>query len=177
MGIDLYSSAHRALTAGCKRWDKAMLRNKKVIKLRFSKVRKRLFATAVHPQMTYGAPVHGLPPSALARARSRLAGHLGAKAGWCTTTIIQLECPGIDPAVRVKTDIVKGHMDTWLKLHELRLPIKRAWAVTKKKLLSHPPNQRWRHVHGPLAATIATMLDEGWQPQEPGRWTDGQGST
>ena len=61
----------------------------------------------------------------------------------------------------MKTDIIKGHMDTWLKLHELRLPIKRAWAVTKKKLLGHPPNQRWRHVHGPLAATIATLLDEG----------------
>eukprot|EP00959_Pyramimonas_sp_CCMP1952_P205818 4304033-Pyramimonas_sp.AAC.1 len=39
-----------------------------------------------------------------------------------------------------------------------------------------PANMIWRRVRGPVAATIAALLDLGWLPLSPARWRDDRGA-
>eukprot|EP00959_Pyramimonas_sp_CCMP1952_P409449 8580959-Pyramimonas_sp.AAC.1 len=48
--------------------------------------------------------------------------------------------------------------------------VRRGWARVLANLSSKAPRQRWRRVCSPMAATICTMLDLGWNPEGPWRW-------
>ena len=100
LGIEATSSKVRRLTVSKKRFEKGNKRHKKVMKLQTKRAKKRLHATAVIPQQGYASPAIGMPLSQLHVARARYAQALGAKRGWCTATIIELEAKGCDPLVR-----------------------------------------------------------------------------
>ena len=78
-----------------------------------------------------------------------------------------------DPAVRVPTATVLE----WLQvICDKRCDHKRTsktWELLLPRLL--PARLRWQRVCGPAAATIATLLDQGWSPERYNSWLDPQG--
>ena len=59
---------------------------------------------------------------------------------------------------------------------QVPIAIARAWSSVAQKLQRKQPQHRWRTVSGPMAATIATLLEEGWTPVGPLRWQDPDGT-
>ena len=54
--------------------------------------------------------------------------------------------------------------------------IGRAWTDTVGRLQAKTSQYRWRAVKGPMSATIATLLEEGWDPVGPLLWQDTEGA-
>ena len=52
--------------------------------------------------------------------------------------------------------------------------LERTWGLTVQKL--EEASSRWQMVKGPLAATVAYLLDLGWQPRDSDEWLDTRGA-
>ena len=52
--------------------------------------------------------------------------------------------------------------------------LERTWGLTVQKL--EEASSRWQMVKRPLAATVAYLLDLGWQPRDSDEWLDTQGT-
>jgi len=136
----------------------------KVIKGLISKNKKCrvMLWVGAKPQGTWGHQGMGLSPTTLARIRQKMAASgLIHRPGGCTTTGFGLitghqKDPGIS--------LVQELLVTWIQvLEKSTIPkeaIQRAWAKTTKELKEAP--RRWHKVRGTMGATIATLLDRGW---------------
>ena len=59
----------------------------------------------------------------------------------------------------------------WVGKEEL---LERTWGLTVQRL--EEASSRWQMVRGPLAATVAYLLDMGWQPRGSDEWLDTHGT-
>eukprot|EP00969_Alexandrium_andersonii_P048362 2121635-Alexandrium_andersonii.AAC.1 len=48
----------------------------------------------------------------------------------------------------------------------------RTWASIYRKIREKASRLRWHWVRGPIATTIITLLEAGWDPAHPNQWTD-----
>ena len=100
-----------------------------------------------------------------------------AKSGGCATTIMawaykrqhHKHCRSADPRIVMPM----GQVRTWMRLwkdsgDDLKKDIKEVWKTALRKMADQ--NTRWMRVRGPLAATIATLMDIGWTPALPNKW-------
>ena len=51
-----------------------------------------------------------------------------------------------------------------------RAKITRAWHILRKTCTVR--RRRWKHVFGPVAGTMSTLADLGWQPIQPNAFVD-----
>eukprot|EP00959_Pyramimonas_sp_CCMP1952_P130279 2724190-Pyramimonas_sp.AAC.1 len=49
------------------------------------------------------------------------------------------------------------------------------WGSKVREYSTIPVHKIWRRVRGPVAATVAVVLDLGWLPLSPARWRDDRG--
>ena len=97
---------------------------------------------------------------------------LGAQ-GQCTTTAIAMEFgQKNDPGVEARTAVIKDWIYLWMGQKQSRSCLVKTW-YKLKEALSGP--YRWRRVRGPVAATMATLRDLGWDPFSPIEWKDPDG--
>jgi len=178
LGVDITSLRIRAVPTMAKRRLKAKARNLKTTALKFKDIRRKIFCQANVSAQTYGSEALGMAPSNIAKISSALALHLGAKPGWCSTTVLALEAPKGDPAIGIYQRKVASHLAFWLREKHLRSRLQDSWAFYLKELDPEkvPPHQTWRHVTGPTAATIAMLRDVNWKPLASDLWEapDGQ---
>lgn len=172
LGVDISSSRRRRVPKARARKKKAEVRNTRVIKLKVKRARRKLFSIAIVASQGYHVRAQGMPPTVIHRLRSQLAKHLGAKAGWCSHTIIAIEAGYSDPEVRFKLDAVKQHFETWTTMPELRGGIEKAWAKKEAWLGVTPANQRWYYIQRPLCVMQAVVRAEGWHTPKPNKWRD-----
>ena len=59
----------------------------------------------------------------------------------------------------------------WIGKEDL---LKRTWGLTVQHL--EEANNRWQMLRGPLGATVAYLLDLGWQPRGSDEWLDTKGA-
>ena len=137
---------------------------------------KLLFCSGVQPQAAYHAQVHGLPPTRkrdLRRAAGAMLSH--ANRGRCLTTRLALEMGDKDPGVSIPMSLFVAWFAYMVAFPEDRTRVAAAWPRIAKLLAR--PNTRWRHIHGPAAAVIATLLDAGWKAPYADVWTQADGTT
>eukprot|EP00973_Karenia_brevis_P022095 3039516-Karenia_brevis.AAC.1 len=76
---------------------------------------------------------------------------LGAKPGWCTTTVLSVLSPGSDPAVTLPASIVENYISTWLREKHLRGSMARLWS--NQVLRFQASGQRkWNKISFPIEA-------------------------
>ena len=132
---------------------------------------KRIANTGPALAHHYGHTVYGMPPTDLSRCRENIAKTTDDKHhGTCSTTTLAWHVYDsksvCDPAIRLSTKQIK----TWLRLYRSlddsnRRTITKRWCSTYARMSRH--RYKWALVRGPIAATIATILDMGWKPLSP----------
>lgn len=134
---------------------------------RITKAARKLATTGAYPQALYGHATCGIAPSALNKLRTRTAMATGLQqTGRCCTTAIPVAYgPHRGPAVRVTMEAVKQWLLLWQAHLHFHLSIRTAWRACVHLLTNH--RHPWNLVRGPMAATIATLLQYGWQPAFP----------
>ena len=176
LGITTNSAGRRVRTAAKKREARARGRARKVrlLSRRFVKARK-LFATGVSPQAKYGQAVMGFSPTTIAGLRAMAARSLAVPAGACTSVAIALLMgEGQDPSIKTRQEVVTTWLGVWAHEH-MRPRLRLAWKRIRPNL--EDARVRWLRVVGVISATIATLLDIGWDPLEPDLWSDLRGDT
>ena len=137
---------------------------------------KQLFCGGVQPQAAYHAQVHGLPPSrilALRRGAGAMLSH--SNRGRCLTTRLAIEMGDKDPGVSVPLSLLTAWFAYLVTCPEDRARILAVWPRIAKTL--RHPKTRWRHIRGPAAAVIATLLDAGWSAPSADVWEQPDGTT
>ncbi len=132
----------------------------------------RLWKTNVLPAASYGIAAFGVPPTKVKKLRTVAVAAIGCDyKGGCVTTALHLqEIVKHDPAVFCRTE----QLEQWLEFMTMEedktidgVQLAKSWMKARTKLKSRG---RWSMVHGPLAATIATLYDIGWVPATMKRW-------
>ena len=171
LGIETTAGRRRAQRTIAQREAKSRIRCRRVgwLAMKHRKAAK-LYTTGCKPQL-YGCAAQGSAPTRLAqRARDAAqATGFGGK-GLCRVTALALTA-GVHNDPRVAAPIEQ--LMTWLQLWK-RASVLRRRSITKcwfhtvwyLKLAKN----RWQCVRGPLAATVATLMDLGARPTHPARW-------
>ena len=119
-----------------------------------------------------------MAPSSLHRLRLMAAtATVGAGTACCLTTALAIDGkPFADPGVRLRCEAIL----TWVRILR-KLPTARSAnlaTVWKRTLLAYrglEGKSPWKAVRGLLGATIAPLMEAGWDPVEPLCWTDEHG--
>ena len=175
LGVDISSTKRRDIAKMMKRTSLATKRNRRTIKLRYNKLRAKAFLQAVPPQQTYGVEAKGMAPTSLARLAGDHAVHLGAKPGWCSTTVLALEAPQGDPYCNIYKRCIVHHIGFLHREVELRLRLEESWQFYLDKLRTVAKAARWKEVDGPTSSTIAMLMDIHWKPESSTLWVDPSG--
>ena len=145
-------------------------------RLRFTGAASKLIATGAVPAAAYGAS-GGFAPKHLHRLRVLAAkAVVGTGTSCCLTTALALSGkPMADPGIRLREAIV-----LWTKLarklpEPKRASLSRAWGRAVAAFRKLDGKSLWKLVKGPMTATIATLLDIGWDPCNPTLWKDERG--
>ena len=136
----------------------------------------KLFMTNARPAAIWESSASGLSRRMLASLRTDAAKATGVVkvAGACVTTTIALTLGSSnDPAVTVPTSVIQDWLATWKLRPDLRRRLEGAWTVASRALGASPT---WHRVAGPLAATIKTLRDIGWDPCAPNLWRQCDGT-
>ena len=126
--------------------------------------------------MLYGAVATGLGKTAMSAVRAEALHTTGmAIAGQSTTAAIAVVLGELaDPAVKLPIAVIMQ----WLQLSKLLIKdtpgLPSLWRLAAKHL-KDKGEQKWHYVKGPMAATIATIMDAGWEPEEWNLWLDSFG--
>ncbi len=174
LGVDAGTGNKRSTVVADGRFRKAKRRAVRagVINKCAKKKTGRLWKTNVLPAAIYGTTAFGVPPTKVRKLRTISAAAIGCDfKGGCTTTALHLhELVSHDPAVYCRTE----QLEQWFKFLHLvddntidRVQMVKSWMKARTKLKG---GGRWSMVHGPLAATIATLYDIGWVPATAKRW-------
>jgi hypothetical protein len=151
----------------------ALARGRRATALRFTRRAGKLATTGVVPQALCGSAA-GMAPRRISQlrvacARTQKSGHVDA----CPTTLLAMPPTGsmADPAVKCRVQQIFPWLGLWRQLPPTKRPLVAAsWQSAVVRLA--PLRSRWRNVAGPLAPTVATLLDLGWTPHTPTHWTD-----
>eukprot|EP00959_Pyramimonas_sp_CCMP1952_P407675 8544139-Pyramimonas_sp.AAC.1 len=82
-----------------------------------------------------------------------------------------------DPIYRLRREHLEGFASTWAALgHSFQLlKVSALWKSKVQEFNRIPAKNIWCRVRGPVAATVAVLLDLGWVPLSPARWRDERG--
>eukprot|EP00959_Pyramimonas_sp_CCMP1952_P287799 6018719-Pyramimonas_sp.AAC.1 len=81
-----------------------------------------------------------------------------------------------DPMYRLRREHLKGFASTWAALGQsFQLFASSLWRSKVQEFSRIPAKNIWRRVRGPVAATVAVLLDLGWVPLSLVRWRDERG--
>ncbi|CAK0817692.1 unnamed protein product, partial [Prorocentrum cordatum] len=176
LGVDVVTGNRRSQRKAHTRHTRAALRARRVQRLRraaarLGKLGASLHATGVQPQAVFGREVWGIAPSRLALLRrSAAAAAAGTGPGRCLDTAMALLYGDKDPVIKLRTQLVHEWLTQWLARPELHKRVLRIWPHVHHRLL-RAKTGRWRKVHGPVAAVIATLMGAGWRPTSPRSWS------
>ena len=172
MGINASLKTTRHIHVAKARMDKACKRAG-VIKgfLKINKSAKKLLLTGVRPQAMWGHQASGWAPTTLMKMRALFGACCGSRnAGGCTTTAIRMAFDfRMDPMVKQPVELLVMWVSILRDVSHLRSAIERIWDASRLRLLS--TRRRWMR-DGHIDAVIATLLDLGWDPIQPTKWTD-----
>ena len=178
-------------TLGCKRTSLVLTARRKRAQKKTSKARtiqhvlkgaassffKKLWTTAIEPTMLYGAVATGVGKTAMAAVRAEAinATDLSMK-GQSTTAVLAVVLGNYsDPAIKLPTAIVLQ----WLQIARSQVQeipgMPSLWRLSVKHLRSKGEH-KLHYVKGPMCATIATLLDASWEPEEWNYWYDTYGT-
>jgi len=175
LGVDVVTGNRRSQRKAHARHKRAALRARRVQGLRraaarLGKLGASLHATGVQPQAVFGHEVWGVAPSKITQLRrSAAAAAAGTGPGRCLDTAMATLYDSKDPAIKLRTQLVHEWLTQWLARPELHKRVQRIWPHVHHRLL-RAKSGKWRKVHGPVAAVIATLLDAGWRPTSPTSW-------
>ncbi len=104
---------------------------------------------------------------------------VGTGTSCCLTTDLALSGkPMADPGVRLRVEAIVLWSKLARKLLEpKRASLSRAWSRALAAFRKLDGKSPWKLVKGPMAATIATLLDIGWDPRNPTLWKDERGTS
>ena len=102
-----------------------------------------------------------------------------AKGKACPQTAVEwLLGQKANPVVQCKVEQVKAWIILWRSASEdQRQVLLKAWRKAARSLSAMSQKQRWKNVTGPITATIAVLLEDGWRPALPHCWTAPQGDS
>ena len=126
----------------------------------------RMFATGIRPQSLYGHCFGGLSKFQRAlylRSARKAAGAAGFQACPFSTVRIKL---GTMPLVHAWLEQIKTWISIW-QMSEDRAALTKPWRVARDQLTNSPS---WSHVHGPIGATVLTLIETGWVPSQTSLW-------
>jgi len=118
-----------------------------------------------------------MAPSSINVAKANIARATGLMAaGTCATSVIRwafrkgrFATDSADPRVRIPTEQIKAWTGIWARATaDTKMRIEKVWTETHVKLKR--AKQRWQCVKGPIAASIATLIDAEWRPVKPTEW-------
>ncbi|CAK0847722.1 unnamed protein product [Prorocentrum cordatum] len=89
--------------------------------------------------------------------------------GRCLTSTLAMLYGRGDPAKSIPREQLAAWLDQWFAHPELHARIARAWQPSLRRLRL-AGESRWRRVRGPISATVATLLDAGWDPVDHDFW-------
>ena len=150
---------------------------KGLLKLKFTGAARKLIATGAVPAAGYGASC-GIAPSSLHRLRLLAArATAGAGTACCLTTALAIDGkPFADPGVRLRCEAILTWVRILRKFPEARSAnLETVWKRTLLAYRGLNGKSPWKAVRGPLGATIAALMEAGWDPLEPLCWTDEHG--
>eukprot|EP00972_Heterocapsa_arctica_P006627 969641-Heterocapsa_arctica.AAC.1 len=124
----------------------------------------------------WGHQVHGTPLSRLEAWRASAVQGAGVgKRGTCATTVIRMIYgESRDPLVKARTQLLSMWVRHMAKNRDHRTAAVKFWHRSRQQL--GDDGYHWNRVKGPMAATIATLIDIGWQPLSACYWGDSQGN-
>eukprot|EP00959_Pyramimonas_sp_CCMP1952_P134044 2803990-Pyramimonas_sp.AAC.1 len=97
----------------------------------------------------------------------------GQGPGRCLTTTLAMAMGDGGPAKAVRHQHFTAWLTMWRQYPELHPRIQKAWDTVAPRI-RQAGQRKWRLAKGPLSATIATLLDIGWDPVSATQWdTDG----
>ena len=171
-GIDFIAGRRRSTVVSDSRCDKARIRASRVRGLAKSngKARKPT-ATGTMPQAAWGSSAMGMKEYRIDEMRSFYVHSLGCKtAGRCFVTLLALGFGmAKDPAITVRVDQFCDFAFVWNTLtHKEKGKAMLAWQKLKGTLAEK--KTRWLRVAGLMGATVASLLDIGWDPVRPNYW-------
>ena len=182
LGVATSLARSRVATVMANRFEKAKLKSKKVqvIKhaLKSSGIRfaTKAWSTAIAPTMLYGNTAAGIGKAALHSVRTEAVRTLGLEmAGHSTTAVLAVALGELaDPAVKVPVATIMQWLQIARSQFEHYPGLPSMWRLAVKAAKSRR-ERRWQAVKGPMTATISTLLDCGWEPEEWNQWLDPNG--
>ena len=176
LGIDSALSRRRTVRVSAGRQKRARARgSRNVLLCRARAGARKLMRGGALAQGLWGHQIHGVAPSRLRRLRAMMAKAAcpGKSGGMSSTTLIHLSYhPRADPAVFVPRNIVMSYL-THVQRGSLDMDdVSAVWGTIHARLSS---GNRWAKATGPLAATMCTIMDLGWDPRRPCVWEGAEG--
>lgn len=89
---------------------------------------------------------------------------------------LAITAPIADPAIAMPYDQLTAYIHMWKSLPSLHAQIQACWTAQVHKLRNRPPNRRWTTITGFLPATIATLMQNEWQPYSSSIWVSNKGA-
>ena len=130
----------------------------------------KMFATGIRPQSIYGHSCGGLSrshKSLYLRSATIAAGKSGFQP--CPLSLVKCRL-GLLPLVHLQVEQIRTWIQLWQQATSaLRASYTKAWRVARDKLQR---TRSWSQVHGPIGATILTLIENGWVPAQPTLWVD-----
>ena len=178
IGVDTSSASRRTTKKQKARITQTRHRATRVALLARKTTRvRRLAMTGVKPAQSFGHTAAGMAPTTINGCKTNIleaTGMMGT--GACATSVIRWAFRkgryaniSADPRVCIPYDQTKA----WMAIHsrmstpsklQVEITWPKRWAKLKKA------KSRWQCVKGPMDATIATLIDAGWQPVHPTTW-------
>eukprot|EP00959_Pyramimonas_sp_CCMP1952_P048293 1007891-Pyramimonas_sp.AAC.1 len=75
-----------------------------------------------------------------------------ATKGRCLTTPLALRAGDRDPGIKLPVECLDLWLHLWREHPDMRKGIQQAWTPVFQRMVHLPPEQRSRHVRGPLSA-------------------------
>ncbi|CAK0897887.1 unnamed protein product, partial [Prorocentrum cordatum] len=175
LGADTTPGRSRTRTKARERFMKAKKRTSAIMRMRrhasLRGITKGLWSMGSKPQGTYTHQTFGIPGYELVQIRRQAAqSAVGTGPGRCLTTSLAAAFDRRDPAKALRREQVLAWLRLWREYPEYHTRIARSWDSIRSRLRL-AGSRRWRVSKGPIAATISTLLDIGWDPVSPMVWS------
>ena len=173
LGIDHQAGRARRIPVMKQRLQKAHQRKLKLrnLKIPALRVRLRLHRGGIQPVAVWGVESQGLAPRYRQALRHALAKQLGHHTGGILDVTYDIhKTKYMDPADQIIIHNIRAMHQLIQAWPAEQLPqLQQAWTTTLDSLQAkqHP----WYTVKGPMAATIAYLLEWGWNVQDLFHWS------
>jgi hypothetical protein len=178
LGVDNAVGRFRRVKHHLVRMGKGRRRGKHLhrLKVPLAAQRVRLFRGSAVAAAVWGHQASGLPPRRLRDLRWGLARQAGCHRGGHVDVFLSLFAPDVkDLGIVLRVQQVEAWLSIlkdWPEstLHELA----RAWALSAEHMAK--VRSPWCHVRGPVGATQAVLMEQGWKFDSLDAWVDATGA-